>query len=434
MYRPNSWAHRKWVSKQIINVINQMCCMNASSAQDSHNATTTPTTPTSTTTTTTIILNLLSQWTNKEIEVCTTIAENKPKNYYAWTHRRFVIDTIIQNTDEITKATSSTTRHGHTSHSTNNDLHHFNSEYQLFVCKMLESEFQFIHSTWIVKHVSDHSAVHYGGEILRIMLLLRMSSLQLINADDEEDDTNTSRATSLNDISGINTRSSSSLRSRCFFDQFHHRYSAVVGLSLPWRMIMLGDDDNKGNNVNDILKCIEGTMDSILSTSLTMIAKYPSNEVIWVWRRICSQIYIDYFIVKHHQEQQQQQKQQQQHEFDELNARGDKERKGEGMTSSFFYQFVTKEIENIHVNNPRHEEVLEEDKYEKRRYQLYSSTYILWLIEYMRKNYKCISSINSSCLPMEIDELERRFIAELQSSHEDESISIAHSNFWQLKE
>ena len=120
------------------------------------------------------ILEYISKWSEGEIKICTKIAQNKPKNYYAWTHRRFVIDTIILNAVEIQK------QHHQKQQLKTDDYVLSLSKYVKFVWNLLESEFYFIHSIWIVQHVSDHSAVHYVGEMLRIMIFLGLSSISTV--------------------------------------------------------------------------------------------------------------------------------------------------------------------------------------------------------------------------------------------------------------
>ena len=88
--RPSSWFHRKWVLQQL------------------H-------------------FHKKESLIQEELQLCTRVAEQHPKNYYAWTHRLYC-------------------------------MHHV----QL---SLLQSEWEFC-LDWIPKHVSDHSAAHYGGQVL----------------------------------------------------------------------------------------------------------------------------------------------------------------------------------------------------------------------------------------------------------------------------
>jgi hypothetical protein len=90
------------------------------------------------------IVNLVQQ----EIVICTRVAERYPKNYYAWTHRRYLLGQL-QNLVQERK---------------NNN----NSIAQKFI-SLLQTEWSFI-LNWLKTHVSDHSAVHYGGQVLELWL------------------------------------------------------------------------------------------------------------------------------------------------------------------------------------------------------------------------------------------------------------------------
>lgn len=71
------------------------------------------------------------------------VAQRYPKNYYAWTHRLFC----------IRKADPS----------------------------LVMEEWDFI-TGWLPQHVSDHSAVHYGGQVLQILQHTSKGTLHVQNA------------------------------------------------------------------------------------------------------------------------------------------------------------------------------------------------------------------------------------------------------------
>ena len=76
--------------------------------------------------------NAESVWLiREEFNLCTMVAERYPKNYYAWTHRLYCVRQA-----EPT---------------------------------LLNEEWEFV-LAWLPKHVSDHSAVHYGGQVLLQMV------------------------------------------------------------------------------------------------------------------------------------------------------------------------------------------------------------------------------------------------------------------------
>lgn len=100
----------------------------------------------------------LIHWARHEIEQCIRVAEHYPKNYYAWTHRSFIIRTLIN---------LQTTDTPHNSDNASNDL----------LLNLLQEEVNSIHP-WLRRHVSDHSAAHYGGEVLRLLLRFGESGLK----------------------------------------------------------------------------------------------------------------------------------------------------------------------------------------------------------------------------------------------------------------
>jgi hypothetical protein len=90
-----------------------------------------------------LIVNLVQE----EIAICARVAERYPKNYYAWTHRRYLLGQL-QNLVQEAK-------------NNNYFAQHFIS--------LLQNEWSSILS-WLKTHVSDHSAVHYGGQVLEFWL------------------------------------------------------------------------------------------------------------------------------------------------------------------------------------------------------------------------------------------------------------------------
>lgn len=115
---PTSWFHRKYVFQKIIKRHKE-------------------------------VEEELLALTRSEIKLCISVADRYPKNYYAWTHRIYVLHRLqdfLENTN-----VQSTTR-------TN----------QLFV-SLLEEEWASI-QVWLRTHVSDHSAAHFGGVVLRLIL------------------------------------------------------------------------------------------------------------------------------------------------------------------------------------------------------------------------------------------------------------------------
>jgi hypothetical protein len=97
------------------------------------------------------ILNLV----RKEIQVCSKIAERFPKNYYAWTHRRYLWTICILPNVELCKE---------------KDIldHLFRDEFEKL-------------STWLKLHISDHSAVHYQCQVLELWMQHTYDDTKLLN-------------------------------------------------------------------------------------------------------------------------------------------------------------------------------------------------------------------------------------------------------------
>jgi len=135
----------------------------------------------------------------KELSICTLIADKYPKNYYCWTYR---LNIVI-------------------------DYSHMQQNKSEAVKQLMESEIQWITHVWLQQHVSDHSAAHYGGEILRMYLKI------------------------LKDDSGCD----------------HASWKLQYLSKLMW--------DDK-------------------SSCKFYVEKFPSNEVVWIWRRICSRLFLEF--------------------------------------------------------------------------------------------------------------------------------------------
>jgi hypothetical protein len=94
----------------------------------------------------------------EEVRVCREVAERYPKNYYAWTHRRFFLGKVVM--DDSTTTTTA-----------------IDSKQQI---DLLQEEWDDIVTRWLVLHVSDHSAAHYASQVLKLWttkLLLQSSTI-----------------------------------------------------------------------------------------------------------------------------------------------------------------------------------------------------------------------------------------------------------------
>ena len=126
---PNAWAHRKWICFRLV--------------RDKISLNVRPTTEDQ--------WYLLQPWAQREIDICTRVAEHFPNNYFAWAHRYYVISTLFNHWPNDGKKYLSDV-------SVAGSLRSF-----------LAGEVMFIEQ-WLSRHVSDHAAAHYGTETLRLHL------------------------------------------------------------------------------------------------------------------------------------------------------------------------------------------------------------------------------------------------------------------------
>ena len=139
--RPSPWSYRKWICKQYIQIIYERITTLSSAAS---------------------FFDFLLQWAAKEISAMSVIVEGYPKNYYAWTHKNFVVQTLLQKHEEIIR-----NYNNHDCFSGEDKLAIL--QYQKQVVIFLEGQVQSI-DEWLPSHVSDHSAAHYGATVLRMLV------------------------------------------------------------------------------------------------------------------------------------------------------------------------------------------------------------------------------------------------------------------------
>ena len=121
-FSPFSWAHRRYVMWRVLGA-----------------------------TTSTSLRDIF----RSEAKVCHEIAGRYPKNYYAWTHRRYCLGIVIQSID----------------------LHREEK------MKILKEEWDEIVTEWLPKNVSDHSAAHYAAQVLELWLH-QLQSQQVLTANE----------------------------------------------------------------------------------------------------------------------------------------------------------------------------------------------------------------------------------------------------------
>lgn len=166
-------------------------------------------------------------WLEKEIKVCIEIAESFPKNYYAWTHRLYCMKIFLS------KTSSSSPK----------------------VHELLERE---IYSTtpWLKKHVSDHSSVNYGIQVLKLYT---------------DNNINNEKCYHRNNYNNANKLHSLNIQliQKVLYENIHIEF---------FHFLCQKYQTYKGKN--------KVTM----TQNASMI--FASHEVIWIYRRLCSYMMI----------------------------------------------------------------------------------------------------------------------------------------------
>jgi hypothetical protein len=140
---PSSWAHRKYVLRQItIEIVGKQ----GNSLSD-------PLPPER--------LKQLVLVAQREIETCAKVADNFPRNYYAWTHRRYLWEILLPILDCCDINRTAITQPLPT-------LTNMSIVAPFSSCKLLESELTQLLRKWLPQHTSDHSAVHYASQVLEL--------------------------------------------------------------------------------------------------------------------------------------------------------------------------------------------------------------------------------------------------------------------------
>ena len=357
------------------------------------NTTTTATSTTfNATTNMTQFLMILSSWTENEFKQCTKIAERYPKNYYAWTHRRFVIDTLLH----LSLQEQQQDRYYNNQNSSNND---YNTEtvtveaedggviYQ-YTWKIMEDELLFITQTWISKHVSDHSAIHYAGEILRLLIFFKMrrqffgfynTHNHNTNHNDDDNDNDNDDDKQSKAITGTRQSSFHSLNQRyCHNDDDITTSNNIKQCTTPNSTTASSSSSITCSSDSDgiIHEWIQNKLHTTLEESQELISKHSLNEVIWIWRRICSQLYIDYLGISFMSVAQQQ--------SSTLNK-----------NIQTLIEFVQKEMQLFSISENSMDIIMDHDDQDMRRNKIHCTTYLLWIMEHLQRQIQQQQQLHS---------------------------------------
>ncbi len=139
---PSSWGHRKWISQKLVENCTSKQEKGTLPASESSDA---------------CQSDHLYQWATSEIATCTLVSEKFPKNYYSWTHRLWVCRLLFGSWYD---------HHDSPSKLCSNDIAKTSLLFQLLNKELSNC------TAWMRNHVSDHSAAHYQGQIMRMILAI----------------------------------------------------------------------------------------------------------------------------------------------------------------------------------------------------------------------------------------------------------------------
>ncbi len=299
---PNAWAHRRWICRQCLEILIDALREDDTKGLNTAAGKLSKSEPF-------LELDNLVDWAKREIALCTVIAEKYPKNYYAWTHRIFITRSLV---NLIQK-------------DNDNDPPHIfmgsrDEGVKVGVKILLKTEVECV-EPWLRKHVSDHSAAHYGGEALLLYL--------------------------------------------------------SIGGNHEW----------KTRIIQNMLTACEG-----------LIEKFPSHEVMWIWKRILSRVMLEHvesgqFILSFLQK--------------------------EISTHSYVFE---NEFEASDASDPLNAIVDEETRLR----QHHSFTYVLWILKFSLSCLATLSHVELNILRKDLSLLKRQIVI-YQSSKDN--LSIQH--IWQ---
>jgi hypothetical protein len=101
-------------------------------------------------------------WADREMDSMLPIVEGYPKNYYAWSHKIFIVQVLLQHYKELMVKVK--TPVDVDDDETTMQLH------QQQIWDFLLHQVKWSTEEWLPTHVSDHSAVHYGATVLQLLV------------------------------------------------------------------------------------------------------------------------------------------------------------------------------------------------------------------------------------------------------------------------
>jgi hypothetical protein len=111
-------------------------------------------------------LNQFLPLAKAEVNSMVSVVKGYPKNYYAWSHKIFMVQTFLQKYNELMSSVA-------------NPLSCDDEaivQLQQKVLDFLIMQVKWSTEEWLPAHVSDHSAVHYGAKVLQLLIEFRMEA------------------------------------------------------------------------------------------------------------------------------------------------------------------------------------------------------------------------------------------------------------------
>jgi protein prenyltransferase alpha subunit repeat containing protein 1 len=143
---PSSWSHRKFVVKRLIHYLVARLTSNEDDASSVKQ----------TSSEIQMYTKKLQHFIQQELTACSSVATKYPKNYYAWTHRMWMIQLLREGLDNKNNVSDNGTT--------------VSSLLSLLFKSIVTSEIHTMWKEWIPQHPTDHSAVHYTTQLLKLQL------------------------------------------------------------------------------------------------------------------------------------------------------------------------------------------------------------------------------------------------------------------------
>jgi hypothetical protein len=142
---PSSWSHRKFVVKRLIHCLVARLTSNEDGASSVKQ-----------TSSEIQMYTKLQHIIQQELNACSSVATKYPKNYYAWTHRIWTIQLLEEGLDSKNNVSDNGTT--------------VSSLLSLLFKSIVTSEIRTMWKEWIPQHTTDHSAIHYTTQLLKLQL------------------------------------------------------------------------------------------------------------------------------------------------------------------------------------------------------------------------------------------------------------------------